>query len=182
MKKTSNSPLSQDFLAGSPSSSHHATTEALRQCFKQSNPIRFAKDNGHSLNGPKGALGSTGYELQPCNPTATEAEKIDIQKIARLKGSRVAGSCVDSKQRRMRVDVIDPATGDTEQRIFRLTTVTITVVAYGVMFRFIKTNRGQSVLDSRTGKRVSQSFVKSELRRILGATEGDAKFAELLGV
>lgn len=174
------SQFNANFFKARASSSHGAVIESLHTSRSTRNPIRcFGKDSGN-LNGPRGTFGSTGYDLQPCSPTASEAEKRSMERVAGLKGSRAAGAVNSAAIKRYRATVTDKHTGLPTEVTVRIITTTVTVISYGVQFTFSKCNRGQSVVDSRSGKRVSLSFAKAELRRILGDSEGARQYAALV--
>lgn len=93
--------------------------------------------------------------------------------------NRVAGSLGDQAQMRVTVERVNAA-GETEEFRFRLRFNVVSILSYGKFFEFRRYERSSgSFRDGRDGKSKPLSFAKSELRRLLGATEGDLKFAAL---
>ncbi len=74
--------------------------------------------------------------------------------------------------KRVPITVIDDTTGEPKQVLMRMIVNTIYVMCYGKEISFSKSNRGQTILDSRENKRRSVDFIISELTRILGQDEG----------
>jgi hypothetical protein len=173
--KHANSNLDGTFVTAKPRSTSFAVVDALRSSLSKGNPIKFARLRSTAWDNI--AEKHVSYEVAEARKPS---DKVDVRRIAELHGSRAAGSQCGSETKRFKITVKDKVTGEPKEVLAKLTTTTLTVVSYGVAFHFVKTNRGASVLDTRDGLRKPQAFVRSELRRILGATEGDAKFTELL--
>lgn len=163
---TANSPTSHTFNEGRPSQSSFAVSEAMRQGGR----IRFAKVR---MVDP--------YELQPCSPTAGELKRTSVERVTGLRGSKLAAGLASQEVKRFKITVKDRITGEPVEVLAKLDMRTVTVVSYGVVFRFSCKRGSQTACDSRSGKRVSLAFVASELTRILGNDEGTAKFAEFAG-
>lgn len=90
----------------------------------------------------------------------------------------VAAGLQESK--RFRCEVTDKTTGERVEIMCKLITNTVLVASYGKIVEFRCTSRSKGTfLDCRDMKRKPLSFAKSELRRFLGITEGDAKFTML---
>lgn len=112
--------------------------------------------------------------LQPCYPIAKQSGGI----VSVSQGDRVA--------KRFRVNKVDPVTKEETSFLVTLVINTISILSYGQIFEFSCSSRSKGtfgdsrVLDTK-GKptRRPLSFAKAELCRILGVTEGMAKFAEL---
>lgn len=107
--------------------------------------------------------------VQPCYPEAAS------------NGNRVAVWQCDRVAVRFYVTIKDKATQEERQVPVTLTTNTVSVLSYGTLIEFSLTNRSKGTFgDSRDVKRHPLSFAKSELRRILGASVGDAAYAALV--
>lgn len=107
-------------------------------------------------------------KVQPCNPETAKP------------CSKVAVSQSDRESKRFYVTLKDRVTGEERSVPVTLTTNFVRVLCYGKLVEFSLTNRSKGAfLDGRDGKRKPLSFAKSELRRLLGATEGDAAYATL---
>lgn len=103
------------------------------------------------------------------------AARLPLKVVAVSQGSRVA--------KRFRVDSIDRVTGEDTSILVTLVTNEIHVLCYGKHFVFSKTNRSKATYcDSRDGKRYPLYVAKAELCRMLGVTEGMAKYAELVAL
>lgn len=100
--------------------------------------------------------------------------------ILAKQGNRVAGSLSSHTKPRITVEKLNRTTGEVETMRFRIQFNTISILSYGKFFEFRTSDRSSGTFrDGRDGKSKPLSFAKSELRRLLGATEGDLKFAEL---
>lgn len=89
-------------------------------------------------------------------------------------------SITDRENYRITVEVKNKETGEKEERRFRIRKVVVSILSYGQLIQFSRTNKnGTTFRDSRTNKTLPLSFAKSELIRLCGVTEGMAKFAEL---
>lgn len=164
MKHTnSNSNLDGNFVRSQPRSTSHSVAEALRQ---GNSAIRFAKVRFQP------------YEVAAPVKTG-DPSKVLFEKVAGLSGCRAACAVNESKTRRIQLDRVEPVTGETETIRFYLKTNTVFVLSYGKVFQFSMTNRSKAILDSRDGSRRPVAWVKAELRRLLGCTEGDSQFAAL---
>lgn len=164
--QTANSPLSHNFNHSRPSQASFAVSEAMRQGGR----IRFAKvriiDN---------------YELSPCSPTASQAKLVDVQHVAGLRGSKLAAGLASQEVKRFKITVKDRVTGKPVEVLAKLDMRTVTVVSYGTVFHFSCKAGSKTAVDSRSGKRVDLTFVRSELLRILGDEEGNTKYSEFVG-
>lgn len=108
---------------------------------------------------------------------ATKQPDYPLAKQDRCPVIVAAGS---QRRRRFDVEVVNKTTGDVEQRTIRFRTNTVHILSYGKIVEFKHSSIANGTfLDCRDGKRKPLSFAKSELRRFLGLSEGDAKFAEL---
>jgi hypothetical protein len=165
--QTANSQLSHNFTHSRPSQASFAVSESMRQGGR----IRFAKVR---MVDP--------YELSPCHPTASEAKLRSVEHVTGLRGSKLAAGLASQEIKRFKVTVKDRITGEPVEVLAKLDMRTVTVVSYGVVFRFSCKAGSRTAVDSRSGKRVELTFVNSELVRILGNVEGEAKFAEFAGV
>lgn len=165
MSKHANSEASQAFQSGQPSSAGHAVREAMHQGGR----IRFAYSRIVGIP-----------EMPPCDPTASQREAMLFETVEGLQGSKTAGAVTSSTTKRYPCTVTDRITGQPIDVMVKLVTNVVHVIAYGMRFTFTKTNRGKTVLDSRNGKRVRLEFARAELRRILGDSEGLAKYAALI--
>lgn len=104
----------------------------------------------------------------PCYPVAKQ-DRCPVIVAAGMQGCK-----------RFTVETVNRQTGDREEIRVKLVTNTIFILTYGQTVEFSMTSRSKGTfLDGRDGKRKPLSFAKSELRRFLGITEGNAKFAEL---
>lgn len=102
--------------------------------------------------------------------------------VAKQSDDRATGVQVRQTVKRFPCTVIDRVTGLPVEVLAKLITNTLHVVAYGKGFTFTKTNRGHTVLDGRTDKRISQGYARAELQRILGESAGNEAFEKLCAV
>lgn len=108
------------------------------------------------------------------------ATRKPCDQVVQVNVHRVAGSLCDTAVKRMRIEVRDRVTGEETEIVAKLQTNTIYVSCYGKIVEFSMTNRAKGTFcDGRDGKRKPISFAKSELCRMLGHSEGMARFAEL---
>lgn len=93
--------------------------------------------------------------------------------------SRVIVAAGSQDRKRFRVEVTQP-NGEREEIMCSLVTNSIFIASYGKIVEFRCSSRAVGTfVDCRDMKRKPLSFAKSELRRFLGVTEGDARYTEL---
>lgn len=94
--------------------------------------------------------------------------------------NRVAVWQGDSVAKQFYVTKTDPVTKEETKFRVSMTTNTVSVLSYGQLIEFSHSTRSKGTFaDMRDGKRKPLSFAKAELRRMLGATEGDKAYAAL---
>lgn len=171
MNRNANSPLAANFVAGRPSSSSFAVAEQLRQSHR---PIRHAKVRYISPDYHP----TFGRYVQPESPATLKGKAVSF--VDGLQGNREAVAIAESNVKRFKVTVKDRVTGDPVEVLAKLEMRTVAVLCYGTQFHFTMKRGSQTCVDSRTGKRVPLNYVQSELCRMLGNSEGIAKFGELI--
>jgi Lhr-like helicase len=80
---------------------------------------------------------------------------------------------------RVPITIKDSVTGELKQVMMRMKMREITLMGYGKVWTFKKSDRGSTYVDSRDGKRKSPAFIRTELIRLLGADETRKLSAEL---
>lgn len=109
--------------------------------------------------------------VEKATPTETPAAEHPIRPVA---------SMHSNESIRVSVEVVDKATGEREDRRFRIRKSIVSILTYGKLVEFSRTNmNGVTFRDGRDGKTKPLGFAKLELRRMLGVTEGDKEFAKL---
>lgn len=120
------------------------------------------RDAGRSMWSPK--------VVQPDYPTAKQSGDSD----------RGVRATVKQSVKRLKIQIIDRETGMRREVWTRIITNEINVFPYGKHVIFRKTNRGATVWDSRSTKRLTLDKVRDELTRMLGAQRATVGMKALL--
>ncbi len=152
--------LSRNFIDARPASSNHAVGEQLRT---NGGCVRFAK------------IRFQGYEVaEPLK----KSDKIVMERVTNK--DHVPAAIADSAVKKFPIEITDKITGETRKVFVKLDMREINVLVMGMQFKFTMKAGGKTALDTRSGKRVSLDYVKSELVRMLGTEKAASEFAAFI--